>query len=460
MDWINPFTSKKKLDPPLAIADTTPPEFKQGDLVMYTPPYASIIQLMAIVDSYDDNTNKYEIYVLDTTWNDAAKDRTNINKKIHVDGNTLKPYISDKQKEYNPDLFLDEAKTSNTEKYREIKKYKDELKKNIKFIENMPENTFSDFAIAPKRKKIITAENYLNEIKSSVNILDANIPLDYKQILYGNIIVGISKYCDDTNMVYITNNKSREFKKKYKSVLDEIKAGQSTYEALLAVMADEDKLISIDLKENIISGTLKVFNFAIGVSISVLTLDRIYATFTKGHTLIVDLYRILPNDIKREIIHLLYITIFTHFQYLYDTCNDPVPAIKRILAFIKLLFYSFIGSTSVPILLPGATLDENEFVLAIENLRNSPTICDYDDFSDVKNSFENPRNKENMTLDTEEEDEITAIAQSLKAPFSNPTGKQPRGGKKQKTRKINKTKHNKNKRTNKSNKKLPKKRRQ
>ena len=456
MAW-NPFAHTNLH--PLQIADTTTPEFKQGDLVMYTPSYAKHINLLAIVNSHDNNTNKYEIYVLDTTWNDAVKHRTNINEKIYVDGNTLKPYISDAQKEYNPDLFLSKAKTlitSKPEQYKAIKKYKDELKANIKFIENRPKNTFSDLAMQPKKKGLTDAQHKLNTIKNKVNELDANIPLDYKHILYGNIIVGISNYCDDTNMVYIKNNKSSEFEKEYKFLIDKIKARESTYEELLAVMADKDKLISIDLKEKIISGAIEVFNFAIGVSMSVLTLDGIYATFTKGQSLIASLYSILPNDIKQQIIHLLYITIFTHFQYLYDTCNDPQRAINRILAFIKSLFCSFIGSTEVPILLPGATLDENEFVVAIENLRNSSTICNYDDFSDVKNSFENPQNKETKILDENEEKKIRAIAESLKTPL----GKQPRGGKKQKTRKINKTKHNKNKRTNKSNKKLPKKRRQ
>ena len=408
---------------PLTIQNKKEPKFKQGDLVTYEHIIGTnpIHKFMAIIDTVSDD-NKYTIYVIDSGW--TVPNNNNNNHFAGIEENRLEEMSLGIQEQYNPDLWFQSFdkshELSKTKKIVAYKQYIKALKLNIDFIESNP-ITFSDFALPSKIEELEKKKAKLQYIINQSNIIDQDY-LQYEHVVYGNIIIQISAICDSIGL-------------------------------------------QVAQKEQIIQNVINTYNTLIGFAGTTFSIDLIFYKLY-GYSLIVKLYTSLPDSIKQKILELLYITIIAHFNFIYDACTDPAKTLERIKEFASLLYKVFLKIAG-PITLPGpsAVLPPTEM-----------DCDDNEDLSDYKTTFKlSDETKNEIRLFEQQAQldftwfhtgEIISFDETKKGEIEHnfetmmSHGKQPRGGKKQKTRKINKTKHNKNKRTNKSNKKLPKKRRQ
>jgi hypothetical protein len=156
------------------------------------------------------------------------------------------------------------------------------LKTNIEFIENMPPRTFSDFAIAPKIKQLNKLKEDLDSLYNTPNTLDEQTYISFNNKLYGNLIIQISNICDRLK-------------------------------------------IEIDIKEKIIEKIIQICNCLlsfIGISIG---LNIAYYKFY-GQNLVSELLNILPDNIKKEIIQVLYtflsVVLIAQMDSLYGACSN------------------------------------------------------------------------------------------------------------------------------------------
>lgn len=269
---------------PLQIAGPVAPKFKVGDLVNYRWG-ANNITYMAIIDTVNDNNN-YIIYVIDKTWTD--KEPINNVTEDRLTKIKLHP-------EYNPDLVIGNIDSNSKKKEKrntmvELKLGIKALQANIDFI-NANKEKFSDLAIGPKIKQLNALRDQLNELNNTINILpDRYTYDDFNRKLYENMIVKISKLCD-----------------------------------VLGLNNEKDAIIAtyIDICNKLLSFT--------GVSLG---LNFLYYK-VYGKDLIINGLSNLPEIIKKPILLLIYIFIFSQQGYFYHICSNPMNSVQNFLGLFK-----------------------------------------------------------------------------------------------------------------------------
>jgi len=328
--------------PTLAIENKKKTKYDVGDLVNYK--WSNNITYMAIVDTVNyDNT--YKIYVIDNTW----KNKEPID---NVPENQLTKIIL--HPEYNPDLFIGNIDNKQKEKRKtmvELKLGIKALQANINFINTSPSSTFSDFAIEPKIKQLNALRDQLNKLNNTINILpDTYTYDDFNRKLYENMIVKISKLCD-------------------------------------ALKLNEQKDVIIATYIDICNKLLSFTGVSLGLNF---VFYKVY-----GKDLIVNGLSNLPPIIKKPLLLLIYIFIFTQQDFFYHICSNPINSVTN---FFKLFKKNVIELTN-----GFDNNNTNDFIIN-DNLDNGDnnSYDEDDDDDDDDNILGNRKRDEYESLSQEE----------------------------------------------------------
>jgi hypothetical protein len=272
----------KKRGPIKLIENIRESQYKMGDLVNWKSPYGPYY--MAIIDSVESDANKstYKIHVIDSAWSDK--------KLINIDQETTLEKINT-HPEYDPDLFINITQDEKLKTMLKLKQAIRALKTNINFIESMPRETFSDLAIRPKIRQLKQLKNDLNNLYNTPNTLDEQTYISFNNKLYGNLIVQISNICDTLG-------------------------------------------VNIQTKEKIIGKTIQICNCLLSFTGISFGLNIAYYRFY-GKTLLHELLALLPDNIKKEIVQLLYtflsVGLMTQLDALYGACTNIKPTMINII---------------------------------------------------------------------------------------------------------------------------------
>jgi len=306
-----------------------------GDLVNWKSPYGPYY--MAIIDSVESDATKstYKIHVIDSSWSD----RKIIDNIQETDLEKI-----DTHPEYDSNLFIDIQQDEKIKTMLKLKQAIRALKSNINFIESMPPETFSDFAIAPKIRQFKKLTYDLNHLYNTPNILDEQTYVSFNNKLYGSLIVKISNICDTLG-------------------------------------------VKIQRKEQIIEKTIQICNCLLSFTGISIGLNIAYYKFY-GKTLLHELLDLLPDTLKTVIIEELYtflsVVLIAQFDSLYGVCNN----IKGTLIFIINLFRNqIIELTNNEINLPEIKEQTEMIIESKQSPKKSSPKFDFSQESNVSGDY-------------------------------------------------------------------------